>query len=163
MRTRLAVVGVFAIAVLTVPLTAAFGAPTLTLNVNAGVPGSSFTVSVTDGEGCQESLPLSADVLAEPDLATVDLAVDFSPTPVHQSFAANSNGTWSTVVTVPADTEPGPYTVQATCTQVGTTALDITYPFATYTVTAPVAAVPQFGGPEAAAPEAVVAAPSTTG
>jgi hypothetical protein len=165
MRTRLAAIGILVIAALTVPMTSALGNEVLplTLSVTSGVPGSSFTVSAppapTNGiAGCDA---VSNQALAEPPLIAfpshVTVDVNFSPTPVHQEFAANLDGSWSTTITVPAETVVGEYAVTATCTQAATTevgSLDVTYSQALYTVVA---------APVATAPEAVTAAPRTTG
>jgi hypothetical protein len=169
MRTRLAAIGILVIAALTVPLTSAFGGSatqtqTLTLSVTSGVPGSSFTVSALASVGPMGLGPISGcgafgpfGTATAPDPSFVRVDVNFSPTPVHQEFTANNDGSWSTTITVPTDTVVGEYAVTATCTQatVGEVgSLDVTYSQALYTVVA---------APVAAAPEAVVAAPRTTG
>jgi hypothetical protein len=167
MRTRLAAVGIVVLAVLTVPMTSALGVGTfeLTLSVTSGVPGSSFTVSappaLTNGVAGCDAVPgvpvtdAGSSTVLIPAHVTVD--VNFSPTAVHQEFAANDDGSWTTTITVPADTVAGEYAVNATCRQIDLSEvglLDVTYASVIYTVVA---------APVATAPEAVVAAPRTTG
>jgi len=132
--------------------------PPLQLSAVAGPPGSSFTVS---GTGCTiDVFPLGDPAPGQ----VVSVTVAFAPTPVTMTTtAADGTGAWSLTFTVPPGTAPGPYPVTATCSfaaQNGGAATitasvvafqtpSVSYPAATYTVTA--------------VPVPVVAAPRTTG
>lgn len=124
--------------------------PPLQLSAVAGPVGSSFTVS---GTGCTiNAFPLGNPAPGQ----VVSVTVGFAPTPVTMTTtAANGTGAWSLTFTVPEGTPPGPYPVTATCSlqaQNGNSVVaevvafqplpSVSYPAATYTVTAIVTDVP---------------------
>jgi hypothetical protein len=102
---------IFAYAPVTLDVTAAT-ATAITITPDALSPGSSTTVS---GQNCQTPAgftgPVSVEVsLVNNESVPVDLA----------AVAPKSDGTWSAVITVPADSSPGTYLIAANCDQYST-------------------------------------------
>lgn len=88
------------------------GLPALVVVPTEVAPGATFTVS---GSGCTN---LGGESIDATDIVSpvVTLSVAFAPTPVGPiAVPVAGDGTWSQVVTVPADALPGAYTVSATC------------------------------------------------